>query len=146
MTERFYQDRAWGVLRLVYGIVPIVAGADKFFNILTKWDQYLSPMAVQLLPVSAPVFMEVVGVIEIAVGVAVLTRWTKLASFVASAWLTLIALNLASTGAYFDVAVRDLVMAAGAYALAQLSSAREAAGAWSGSPQVHGGDARPQSV
>jgi hypothetical protein len=37
------------------------------------------------------------------------------------AWLTLIALTLIFGGHYFDVAVRDIVMAIGAYCLARLS-------------------------
>jgi hypothetical protein len=41
------------------------------------------------------------------------------------AWLILIALTLIFGGHYFDVAVRDLVMAIGAYALAKLSLAVE---------------------
>lgn len=146
MSETIYEDRAWSVLRLVYGVVPVVAGLDKFTNILTQWDHYLNPSLAHLLPVPASLFMNVVGVIEIAVGLAILTRWTKLAAFVAAAWLTLIALNIASTGAAFDVAVRDLVMAAGAYALGQLTQARETSPAWSGASQVRGGDARPQSA
>ena len=41
-------------------------------------------------------------------------------------WLTLIALNLISMG-IFDVAVRDLAMAVGAYSLAPLAEARQEA-------------------
>src|SRR5688500_13487361 len=55
MTETIYQDRAWGILRLVYGLVPLLAGLDKFFNLLANWEQYLSPMVAQALPVSVPV-------------------------------------------------------------------------------------------
>jgi hypothetical protein len=42
-------------------------------------------------------------------------------------WLVAIALNLVTTGHSIDVAARDLVMAAGAYALARLAPAHEAA-------------------
>jgi hypothetical protein len=68
--------------------------------------------------------MGVVGVIEIAVGVMILTKWTRLGAYVASAWLCLIALNLLTTGHYFDVAARDLALAVGAFALARLEEAR----------------------
>jgi uncharacterized membrane protein YphA (DoxX/SURF4 family) len=125
MSDTTYQDRAWEILRLVYGLVPLLAGLDKFFNVLTQWDQYLSPAVVQLLPVPAPVFLGVIGMVEIAVGAAVFSRWTKQAAYLAAAWLGVIALNLATTGTHFDVAVRDVAMAAGAYALAQLTAARE---------------------
>jgi len=109
------------VLRLTYGIVPIVAGLDKFLNLLTNWEQYLSPTAVQLLPVSPTTFMHAVGVIEIAAGIIVLAGFTTLGAYIVSAWLTLIALSLIQSGHYFDVAVRDLVMAVGAYSLGVLN-------------------------
>ena len=125
MTQVNSHDRAWKTLRLVYGLVPLLAGLDKFFNILTNWEQYLSPLAAQFLPVPASVFMGFVGIVEMVAGIAVLTRWAKPAAYVVAVWLAAIALNLVSSGAYLDIAVRDLVMAAGAYSLAELTAARE---------------------
>jgi hypothetical protein len=69
--------------------------------------------------------MRVAGVIEMIVGIAVLAGLTRLGGYVVAAWLTLIALSLVTTGQYFDVAVRDLVMAVGALTLAKLSEVRE---------------------
>lgn len=40
-------------LRLCYGLVPIVAGADKFTNLLTDWSQYLPAAAANVLPFAA---------------------------------------------------------------------------------------------
>jgi hypothetical protein len=112
---------AWRALRLTFGLVPLLAGLDKFFNILTDWAQYQSPLLQQLLPISATSFMHVVGIIEMIVGLAILTRWTLLGSYVAMAWLVAIAANLLTTGRYFDIAVRDLAMAVAAYTLAALT-------------------------
>jgi uncharacterized membrane protein YphA (DoxX/SURF4 family) len=111
------------VLRLTYGLIPIAAGLDKFLNILTSWEQYVSPTVVQLLPFSAITFMHIVGIIEIAAGIIVLSRFTTLGAYVVSAWLVSIAASLIFSGHYFDVAVRDIVMAVGAYSLAVLSEA-----------------------
>jgi hypothetical protein len=111
-------------LWLTYGLVPLLAGLDKFFNLLTDWPKYLSPLVTNLLPVSAPTFMHGVGIIEIAVGLLVLTRWTRLGAWIAAAWLVLIAINLATLG-LFDIAVRDLAMAVGSYTLARLAEARQ---------------------
>jgi len=111
-------------LWLTYGLVPLLAGLDKFFNLLTDWPKYLSPWIANLLPVSAQTFMYAVGVIEIVVGLLVLTRWTRLGAWIAAAWLVLIALNLATLG-LFDIAVRDLAMAVGAYTLARLAELRQ---------------------
>ena len=112
---------AWWALRLSFGLVPFLAGLDKFFNILTDWTQYQSPIVQQVLPVSTTTFMHIAGVIEMVVGVAILTRWTRVGSYVAMAWLAAIAANLITTGRYFDIAVRDLVMAVGAFTLGTLT-------------------------
>ncbi len=50
--------------------------------------------------------------------------------YIVMAWLIGIAINLLTTGKYFDIAVRDVELAAAAFVLAQLSTARgETAGA-----------------
>lgn len=108
------------ILQYTYGIVPIVAGLDKFTNFLTRWENYLSPSVTALLPFSAGTFMHIVGIIEIAAGILVLLR-PRIGGYVVMAWLILIALTLIFGGHYFDVAVRDIVMAIGAYCLAALS-------------------------
>ena len=108
------------VLRLTYGIVPIVAGLDKFTNLLTNWESYLNPLILRIVPVSAHVFMGAVGVIEVAAGILVL-RFPRLGASIVSAWLVAIALSLLASGSHLDVAVRDLVMAVGAFTLAGLS-------------------------
>jgi uncharacterized membrane protein YphA (DoxX/SURF4 family) len=113
-------------LWLTYGLVPLLAGLDKFFNLLADWPKYLSPWVEGLLPVSAQSFMYAVGIIEIVVGLMVLTRWTRLGAWIAMAWLVLIAGNLVTLG-LFDIAVRDLAMAVGAYTLARLAELRHEA-------------------
>ena len=120
-------NQPWWALRLSFGLVPIIAGLDKFTNLLTDWPQYLSPLVTQLLPVTASTFMHVVGIIEIAAGILVLTKLTRVGAYVVCAWLVAIALNLLTTGRFFDVAVRDLVMAVGAFSLAKLTEVREVA-------------------
>jgi len=120
-------DSAWWALRIGLGAGPFLAGLDKFFNILTNWEMYLSPTAARLLPVSGTAFMHIVGVIEMIVGLAILTRWTRIGSYVAMLWLVLIAGNLISTGAFLDVAVRDLEMAIAAFTLARLTEVRQPA-------------------
>ena len=108
------------LLRYTYGLVPIVAGLDKFTNLLTDWKNYIAPSVNNALPFSASTFMAIVGVIEIIAGIIVLIR-PRLGGFIVMAWLIAIALNLLISGHYYDVAVRDLVMAIGAFSLAKLS-------------------------
>jgi hypothetical protein len=98
-----------------------LAGLDKFFNLLANWPSYLSPIAGQLLPVSAQTFMYAVGVIEFAVGITILFVRPSIGAVVASVWLLLVAGNLV-LGGHYDIAVRDVILAVAAYSLAQLSA------------------------
>ena len=117
-------ERAWWILRIGLGLAPFLAGLDKFFNLLADWPAYLSPLALRVLPFSGQTFMHIVGVIEMIVGLAILTKWTRLGSYVAAIWLVAIALQLLTTGAHFDVAVRDVMIALAAWVLALLSEVR----------------------
>ena len=126
-----FPEGAWWALRIGLGVGPFLAGLDKFFNLLTDWTMYLNPWVASILPMSPASFMHVVGVIEMVVGIAILTSWTRLGAYVAGIWLSCIALSLAASGAFLDVAVRDLEMAVGAFVLARLTEAREGLPAWS---------------
>ena len=110
----------WTILRLTFGVVPIVAGADKFADLLTNWDLYLNPTIASMLPFSAHMFMQIVGGIEIVAGLIVLAK-PSVGGWIVMAWLICIALQLIAMGKYLDVAVRDLVMSIGAMSLARLS-------------------------
>ena len=110
----------WKILRFTFGIVPIVAGLDKFTDLLTNWDMYLHPGIASMLPFSAHTFMQIVGVIEIIAGLLVFAK-PGIGGYVVMAWLIGIALQLIASGKYFDVAVRDIVMSIGAMSMARLS-------------------------
>jgi hypothetical protein len=115
----------WWALRIGLGVGPIITGIDKYFNKLADWGMYLSPLATKVVPVSATTFMHVIGVVEIIAGVVVLSRWTKLGSYIVMLWLIGIAVNLLTTGMFYDLAMRDVEIAVGAFALSQLTAVRE---------------------
>ncbi len=117
---------AWWAMRIGLGAAAFLAGLDKFFDVLANWEMYLSPLAQRVLPVSPETFMHVAGVVEMVVGLSILTRWTRLGAYVAAAWLLAIAVNLVTAGTFFDIAVRDVEMALGAFTLASLTEVREA--------------------
>ena len=124
-TEPRYSD-VWWLLRLGLGGSAFLAGLDKFTNILTDWDKYLAPAAAEAMPVDKRTFMRLVGVIEMAAGLGILTRNTKLSATITSLWLLGIAGNLViHDERYYDIAVRDVNMALGAYALARLTGDRQ---------------------
>ena len=109
-------ERVANILRWTYGLVPIAAGADKFTHLLTDWNQYLAPVVTDIIPLSPDTFMSIVGVIEIIAGIIVLVK-PKLGSLIVGFWLLGIVINLLLTGQYYDIAVRETVMASGAFSL-----------------------------
>jgi hypothetical protein len=114
---------SWWALRVTLGAAAFLAGLDKFFNLLADWPGYLSPLVAHVLPMSATSFMHVIGIVEMAVGAVILAGYTQLGGYVAAIWLVGIAVNLVTTGRYFDVAVRDVAMAIAAFTLARLTEA-----------------------
>ena len=104
-------------LFITYAVVPIVAGLDKFTNLLTNWSDYLGANIKSALPMDPLTFMKIIGIIEIVAGILVILR-PVFGAYLVMIWLTCIALVLIIGGTYFDVAVRDLVMAVGAYSFA----------------------------
>ena len=119
-------ESAWWALRIGLGLGPFLAGLDKFFNLLADWTMYLSPLEEKVLHVGPALFMRGVGVVEMIVGVLVLSGRTRIGGYIVMAWLLAIAVNLLTTGMFFDIAVRDVEIALGAYTLARLTEAREA--------------------
>ena len=118
-------NAAWWALRVALGVGPILAGVDKYFNKLADWTMYLSPLATKMIPVKDTTFMHIVGVVEIIAGIIVLTRWTKIGSYIVGLWLLAVAANLLTTGMFYDLTVRDVEIAVAAFALSQLSAVRE---------------------
>lgn len=124
-TPTLRNEKVWNVtnlLKYTYSIVPIVAGLDKFSNLLVNWENYLNPLVLRLIPVTPSAFMHMVGIIEVAAGILVLIN-PRVGGYVVMSWLMSIVLNLVSTGMYYDIAVRDLAMSVGAYCLAKLAEA-----------------------
>ncbi|GAA3811291.1 hypothetical protein [Nocardioides panacisoli] len=113
-------DRAFILLRTVFTIAPIAFGLDKFFDILTDWEQYLAPWINDIVPGNAHQAMLTVGVIEIIAGIAVAVA-PRYGSLLVAGWLAGIVVNLVSMGEYYDVALRDFGLLVGALALAVLA-------------------------
>ena len=120
-------NSAYWILRVAFGLGPLLAGLDKFTNVLTNWEQYLNPRVLEIVPVTATTFMQTVGMIEIIVGVAVLAGATRSFGYIVMLWLIGISINLISSGRFYDIAVRDLLLACGAYSLVCVTEARSRA-------------------
>ncbi len=115
--------QAFVLLRTVFTVAPIAFGLDKFFGLLTDWEDYLAPWINDLVPGTAHEVMLLVGVIEIVAGVAVAVA-PRFGGLLVAAWLGGIILNLVTMGEYFDVALRDFGLLVAALALSLLAAGR----------------------
>lgn len=122
--ERFSSDPAYQgylLLRIGFTVAPIVFGLDKFFNVLVHWEQYLAPWINNIVPGNASAAMHLIGVVEIAAGLAVAIK-PRYGAYVVAAWLGGIIVNLLTLSGYYDVALRDFGLMLGALTLARLAS------------------------
>jgi hypothetical protein len=128
-TSSSAAHQAFLLLRTVFTVAPVLFGLDKFFGLLTDWEGYLAPQIDALVPGSAHQAMLAVGVVEILAGVLVAVL-PRVGGYVVAAWLAGIILNLLLTGGFYDIALRDFGLLAGALALARLAAAFGHRGAW----------------
>jgi hypothetical protein len=98
------------ILQFAFVLIPIVVGVDKFFHRLVNWDMYLSPAALRVLGTHAHLFMRLAGVGEISMGIGMIFK-PRIVCYVVTTWLMSIVVNLLFTGAFFDIALRDFVLA-----------------------------------
>jgi uncharacterized membrane protein YphA (DoxX/SURF4 family) len=117
-------ESAYLTLRVGLGAIAVVAGLDKFFNLLTFWPHYVAAPFAKLMPITPQLFMYIVGVIEVIVGVAILAKWSRYFGYVLMVWMWCIAIDLIAAR-LFDIAARDVAISLGAFALAKLSEVHD---------------------
>ena len=120
--------QAYLLLRTAFTVAPIVFGLDKFANVLTDWTHYLAPVIDRIVPGTATQDMWAVGVVEIVAGIVVAAR-PRWGGLLVAAWLAGIVVDLLLLGGYYDVALRDVGLLAGALALSRLAVASDRAAA-----------------
>jgi uncharacterized membrane protein YphA (DoxX/SURF4 family) len=113
--------QAFWLLRLGYTAVPLTMGIDKYFNGLVYWPQYLAHWIHNILPGTPQQVMYGVGGVEILAGLLVLLK-PRYAAYLVAAWLAGIVINLFTYSGYYDIAVRDLALMAGALVLGRLAA------------------------
>jgi hypothetical protein len=115
--------QAFTLLRIAFTVAPILFGLDKFAEILTDdWTRYLAGGFNDIIPGSAQDAMYMVGVVEIAAGLVVLTV-PRFGGLLVAGWLAGIIVSLLLVGGYGDIALRDFGLLLGALTLARLASA-----------------------
>ena len=113
--------QAFQLLHWAFVVLPLTAGADKFFDVLAPWREYLTPAIPDLLGLSAQRIMYTVGVVEILAGLVVAFA-PRVGGWLVAAWLWAITLNLLTMPGYADVALRDAGLSLAALALARLAT------------------------
>jgi hypothetical protein len=121
--------QAFLLLRTVFTVAPVLFGLDKFFGLVTNWEQYLAPQLDVLIPGTAHQAMLAVGVVEILAGLLVAVA-PRIGGYLVAAWLAGIIVNLLLLGEFYDVALRDFGLLVGALALARLATAFPRSGRW----------------
>jgi hypothetical protein len=114
-------QQAYRILHIAFVALPIIAGLDKFFDVLVNWDKYLAPRLASMSLIPVHHLMYIFGAIEIIAGIIV-AKWPRIGAYIVTAWLWLIVLNLLMFPGFYDIVIRDLALSFGALALAKLSS------------------------
>ena len=113
--------QAFAALRVGFTLLPIVMGADKFFNNFVNWEHYLAHWIWNISPWSAVHTMHVVGIIEIVAGVLVALK-PRYFAYLVAAWLGGIVVDLLTYSGYYDIALRDGALMLAAITLGRLAS------------------------
>jgi hypothetical protein len=115
--------QAFMLLRITFTIAPILFGLDKFAEVMiSDWPKYLAPEFNDIIPGNAEDAMHIVGVVEIAAGLAVAVI-PRFGGLLVAGWLAGIIVSLLLVGGYGDIALRDFGLLLGALTLARLASA-----------------------
>ena len=112
--------QAFRILQFAFILIPILAGADKFFEFLANWSNYLSPFAIEITNGQDKTFMGLVGIVEMIVGIGIIFK-PRVFAYLLSIWFLLIILNLLLAENYYDVVLRDFGLMLSAFALGRLS-------------------------
>ena len=104
---------------IFFSLTLIIAGLDKFFNVLDNWVTFLNPKLLPF-PISPSLFMRLVGIFEVLLGLSLFTRWRRTSSYIVAIWFILISINLLSLNLNY-IAFTDILRAIGAILLAKLN-------------------------
>lgn len=114
----------WTVAKYVYGIVPIIIGIDKLkLYYIVNWNIYVSELAESMFPLVY--LMPIVGIIEIAAGLLILTHWPRFGAYLVAAWIGVVIINLCMIGGLYDIILRDIAIAFGYIMFAWLTELKE---------------------
>jgi len=116
---------SWWLLRLLFIVTFIIAGADKFIGFFTNWQQFIHYTTLEQVKLPVATVLMLVGIAEIGLGLLLCTRWVKTAALLIMIWMIGNGLYLASVGMYFDTAARYCSLGICALVLFHLTRIRD---------------------
>lgn len=116
-------NNLWTLSKYVYGLVPVLIGLDKFFFFIVDWNMYVSPFAASII--SMTTLVPLVGIIEIAAGILILTKYPRFGAYLVAAWIGVVIINLFMIGGLYDIILRDVAIAFGYIVFAMLTELKE---------------------
>jgi len=120
IEKKGHAYQAYALLKTGIIITLVLVGLDKFFNLLTHWDIYLSPFAMEIFGGHLGGFIKLVGIIELVIGIGLYYK-TRVFAYIAGIWFILLIFNIILLGRYYDLGVRDFALCLSSFALARLS-------------------------
>jgi len=115
----------WTISKYIYGLVPVLIGLDKFSFFIVDWNMYVNPFAASIIPITT--LVPLVGIIEIAAGLLILTKYPRFGAYLVAAWIGVIIVNLCMIGGLYDIILRDIAIAFGYIVFAMLTELKESA-------------------
>ena len=115
----------WTISRYIYGLVPILIGADKFTFYIVDWNIYVSPFVASYFPIMY--FVPAIGIIEIVAGLMILTKFPRFGAYLVAAWIMAVIINLCMIGDMYDIILRDIAIAFGYIVFGMMTEIKEEA-------------------
>ncbi|MCL5875719.1 MAG: hypothetical protein M1114_04570 [Candidatus Dependentiae bacterium] len=113
----------YNLLKITNGLFFIIAGADKFLNMIAEWKIYVGPLVLQYIEYSP--LITGVGILEIALGLLILSPLTRLGAYLSALWVAVIIVNFLVMGMYYDIAARDALIVVGLLALGMITELKD---------------------
>ena len=113
--------QAYQIMYYAFITLTAVTGLDKFFRVLTTWDAYVSPGVASILHLTPGGVTSLAGLIELAAAITVALK-PRIGSWVVTAWLWLIVVNLLTLQSHYDIVLCDLALSAAGVAFTRLSA------------------------
>jgi hypothetical protein len=112
--------QAFQLLHWAFALLPMMAGASKFFDVLGPWQTSVAPMFSDMLGISLRLVSYAVGAAEGVMGIIVAFN-PRVGGWLVAGWLWGIVLTQLLGPGYMDMALRDAALGLGALALARLA-------------------------